>query len=189
MENPRTRSLFTAIVQPARNVLRQRFYASASKKRCGGREFGDQLHTFSCLSVLHNAVVACNMVHIQLGGRAATQLQAEGQRCDDELLSLTTPLLRRHLNPFGRYLQLRFGADAPGWRSTGGTPGQSHQPHNRVGASRRFPLIFRVPEYSELSIHSIRQSTLVIWERINCVNSLAHWADHNRVREHLGAPG
>jgi nicotinic acid phosphoribosyltransferase len=31
------------------------------------------------------------------------QLRAEGQRCDDELLSLTTPLLRRHLNPFGRY--------------------------------------------------------------------------------------
>ena len=32
------------------------------------------------------------------------QLRAEGQRCDDELLSLTTPLLRRHLNPFGRIL-------------------------------------------------------------------------------------
>jgi hypothetical protein len=31
------------------------------------------------------------------------QLRAEGQRCDDELLSLTTPLLGRHLNPFGRY--------------------------------------------------------------------------------------
>jgi hypothetical protein len=31
------------------------------------------------------------------------QLRAEGQRCDDELLSLTTPLLRRHINPFGRY--------------------------------------------------------------------------------------
>src|ERR1039458_10897858 len=29
-----------------------------------GREFGDQLHTFSCLSVLHNAVVAWNMIQI-----------------------------------------------------------------------------------------------------------------------------
>jgi Tn3 transposase DDE domain len=65
-----------------------------------GREFGDQLHTFSCLSVLHNAVVAWNMVHIE---PVVEQLRAEGQRCDDELLSLTTPLLRRHLNPFGRY--------------------------------------------------------------------------------------
>jgi hypothetical protein len=65
-----------------------------------GREFGDQLHTFNCLSVLHNAVVAWNMVHIE---PVLDQLRAEGQRCDDELLSLTTPLLRRHLNPFGRY--------------------------------------------------------------------------------------
>jgi Tn3 transposase DDE domain len=65
-----------------------------------GREFGDQLHTFSCLSVLHNAVVAWNMVHIE---PVVEQLRAEGQRCDDELLSLTTPLLRTHLNPFGRY--------------------------------------------------------------------------------------
>ena len=29
-----------------------------------GREFGDQVHTFSCLSVLHNAVVAWNMIQI-----------------------------------------------------------------------------------------------------------------------------
>jgi hypothetical protein len=54
----------------------------------------------SCLSVLHNAVVAWNMVHIE---PVVEQLRAEGQRCDDELLSLTTPLLRRYLNPFGRY--------------------------------------------------------------------------------------
>ena len=50
--------------------------------------------------MLHNAVVAWNMVHIE---PVVEQLRAEGQRCDDELLSLTTPLLRRHLNPFGRY--------------------------------------------------------------------------------------
>jgi TnpA family transposase len=29
-----------------------------------GREFGDQLHTFSCLSILHNAVVAWNMIQM-----------------------------------------------------------------------------------------------------------------------------
>jgi hypothetical protein len=59
-----------------------------------GGEFGDQLHTFSCLSVLHNAVVAWNMVHIE---PLLEQLRAEGQRCDDELLPLATPLLRRHI--------------------------------------------------------------------------------------------
>jgi hypothetical protein len=87
-------------------------YASAGKGLCGGWSL-----EISCLSVLHNAVVAWNMVHIE---PVVEQLRAEGQRCDDELLSLTTPLLRRYLNPFGRLL-LRFGADAPGWRSTGGT--------------------------------------------------------------------
>jgi TnpA family transposase len=65
-----------------------------------GREFGDQVHSFSCLSVLHNAVVAWNMVEIE---SIVHQLRTEGRRCEDELLSLTTPLLRRHLNPFGRY--------------------------------------------------------------------------------------
>ena len=30
-----------------------------------GREFCDQVHTFSCLSVLHNAVVAWNILHIE----------------------------------------------------------------------------------------------------------------------------
>jgi Tn3 transposase DDE domain len=53
-----------------------------------GREFGEQLHTFSCMSVLHNAVVVWNMVHIE---PVLEQLRAEGQRCDNELLSLTTP--------------------------------------------------------------------------------------------------
>ena len=77
-----------------------RFLCFGKEGALRGREFGDQLHTFSCLSVLHNAVVAWNMVHIE---PVVEQLRAEGQRCDDELLSLTTPLLRRHLNPFGRY--------------------------------------------------------------------------------------
>jgi TnpA family transposase len=65
-----------------------------------GREFGDQVHSFSCLSGLHNAVVAWNMIEIE---PIVHQLRTEGRRCDDELLSLTTPLLRRHINPFGRY--------------------------------------------------------------------------------------
>jgi len=65
-----------------------------------GREFGDQVHTFSCLSVLHNAVVAWNILHIE---SIVNQLRAEGKNCDDHILSLTTPLMRKHLNPFGRY--------------------------------------------------------------------------------------
>jgi hypothetical protein len=50
-----------------------------------GREFGDQIHTFSCLSVLHNAVVAWNTLHI---GPVVEQLRAEGHTINE-----------RHLEP------------------------------------------------------------------------------------------
>jgi TnpA family transposase len=77
-----------------------------------GREFGDQVHTFSCLSVLHNAVVAWNMLQI---GEIVAQLRAEGHQIADETLSHVTPLVRRHINPFGRYHfdldRMRQGAD------------------------------------------------------------------------------
>jgi hypothetical protein len=39
-----------------------RFLCFGKEGALRGREFGDQLHIFSCLSVLHNAVVAWNMV-------------------------------------------------------------------------------------------------------------------------------
>jgi TnpA family transposase len=42
-----------------------------------GREFGDQVQTFSCLSVLHNAVVAWNMLQIE---DIVNQLRAEGDK-------------------------------------------------------------------------------------------------------------
>jgi TnpA family transposase len=65
-----------------------------------GREFGDQVHTFSCLSILHNAVVAWNMIHI---ATIVADLRIEGHHIDDETLSHVTPLMRKHINPFGRY--------------------------------------------------------------------------------------
>jgi len=40
------------------------------------------------------------MLHV---GRVVAQLGAEGQVIDDATLALTTPLMRKHLNPFGRY--------------------------------------------------------------------------------------
>ncbi|MBI1748598.1 MAG: Tn3 family transposase [Acidobacteria bacterium] len=42
-----------------------------------GREFGDQVPTFSSLSILHNAVVAWNMIHI---AAIVADLRAEGPR-------------------------------------------------------------------------------------------------------------
>jgi Tn3 transposase DDE domain len=55
---------------------------------------------FSCLGVLHNAVVAWNIIRV---GRLVEQLRAEGHTVDDATLALTTPLMHKHLNPFGRY--------------------------------------------------------------------------------------
>lgn len=77
-----------------------RFLCFGKEGALHGREFGDQIHTFSCLSVLHNAVVAWNTLHI---GAVVEQLRKEGHAIDDATLSLTTPLFRKHINPFGRY--------------------------------------------------------------------------------------
>jgi hypothetical protein len=50
--------------------------------------------------VLHNAVVAWNLLHV---GGVVAQLRAEGHAIDDATLAVTTPLMGTHLNPFGRY--------------------------------------------------------------------------------------
>lgn len=65
-----------------------------------GREFGDQAQSFSALAVLHNAVVAWNMIEVE---GVVARLRAAGHDLPDEVLGLTTPLLRKHINPFGRY--------------------------------------------------------------------------------------
>jgi hypothetical protein len=77
-----------------------RFLSFGKEGAMRGREFGDQLHTFSCLSILHNAVVAWNTIQV---GKIVSQLRGEGQQIEDETLSHVTPLLRKHINPFGRY--------------------------------------------------------------------------------------
>jgi hypothetical protein len=77
-----------------------RFLCFGKEGALRGREFGDQIHTFSCLSVLHNAVVAWNTPHV---GRVVEELRNQGHPIDDATLSLTTPLFRKHINPFGKY--------------------------------------------------------------------------------------
>lgn len=70
-----------------------------------GRTFQDQVNTFSCLAVLHNAVVAWNTLRI---GEIVAGLRAEGHEISDRDLARTSPLLHAHINPFGRY---RFDLD------------------------------------------------------------------------------
>jgi hypothetical protein len=68
---------------------------SATKRANGPKRRGQTAKAQSAAGL-----VAWNMVHIE---PVIELLCAEGQRCGDELLSLTTPLIRRHINPFGRY--------------------------------------------------------------------------------------
>jgi hypothetical protein len=49
---------------------------------------------------MHNAVVAWNMLHI---ATIVADLRTEGHQIEDETLSHVTPLMRKHINPFGRY--------------------------------------------------------------------------------------
>jgi hypothetical protein len=75
-------------------------YASARKGRCGGGS--------SAISCTPSAACRCCTTRWWPGtwctsSPSSSSYELRGQRCDDELLSLTTPLLRRHLNPFGRY--------------------------------------------------------------------------------------
>jgi hypothetical protein len=77
-----------------------RFLCFGKEGKLRGREFEDQLHSFSCLAILHNAVVAWNLKHIAL---LIEQLHAEGHIISDDDLALTSPLVRRHINPYGRY--------------------------------------------------------------------------------------
>ncbi len=65
-----------------------------------GRTFQDQVNTFSCLAVLHNAVVAWNTLRI---GEAVAGLRAEGLVIPDQELARASPLLHAHINPFGQY--------------------------------------------------------------------------------------
>ena len=55
---------------------------------------------FSCLAVLHNAVVVWNTLRIS---EVVAQLRAEGHVITDEDLARTSPLLHAHINPFGQY--------------------------------------------------------------------------------------
>jgi TnpA family transposase len=77
-----------------------RFLCFGKEGTLRGREFEDQLHTFSCLSVLHNAVVGWNIHQM---GMLVDRLRREGHAVRDEDLVHVAPILCRHLNPFGRY--------------------------------------------------------------------------------------
>ena len=83
-----------------RSHVLSRFLFFGKEGAVRGRTFQDQVNTFSCLSVLHNAVVVWNTLRIS---EVVAQLRAEGHVITDEDLARTSPLLHAHINPFGQY--------------------------------------------------------------------------------------
>ena len=83
-----------------RSHVLSRFLFFGKEGAVRGRTFQDQVNTFSCLAVLHNAVVVWNTLRIS---EVVAQLRAEGHVITDEDLARTSPLLHAHINPFGQY--------------------------------------------------------------------------------------
>ena len=70
----------------------------------------DQVHTFSCLSILRNAVVAWNTIQI---GRIVSELRAKGQQIEAETLSHVHPASSQAHQPV-RTILLRLKSHAAG---------------------------------------------------------------------------
>lgn len=64
------------------------------------RDFLDQTHSFSCLAILHNAIVVWNLQQLPA---VLERLKWRGHAFTDEDLGLVSPLLWKHVNPFGHY--------------------------------------------------------------------------------------
>lgn len=64
------------------------------------RDFLDQTHSFSCLAILHNAIVVWNLLQLPA---VLERLKLRGHAFTDEDLAMVSPLLWKHVNPFGHY--------------------------------------------------------------------------------------
>jgi hypothetical protein len=65
-------------------------------------DYEEIMNKASCLSLLSNAVLIWNTVHID---RIVAQLRAAGNIILDEDLARVSPLLRKHITPNGSYFQ------------------------------------------------------------------------------------
>lgn len=74
------------------------FFAWQGEFRRG--DYDEIMNKASCLSLLSNAVLVWNTVHME---RIVKQLRASGQTVSDEVLALVSPLLHAHVIPNGTY--------------------------------------------------------------------------------------
>jgi TnpA family transposase len=76
------------------------FFANQGSFRSG--DYEEIMNKASCLSLLSNAVLVWNTVHI---GRIVDQLRAAGHEVKDEELARVSPLTHAHVIPNGSYFQ------------------------------------------------------------------------------------
>ena len=76
------------------------FFANQGAFRLG--DYEEIMNKASCLSLLSNAVLVWNTVHID---RIVTRLRADGNLILDEDLARVSPLMRKHITPNGSYFQ------------------------------------------------------------------------------------
>ncbi len=76
------------------------FFANQGAFRLG--DYEEVMNKASCLSLLSNAVLVWNTVHID---RIVARLRADGNLVLDEDLARVSPLMRKHITPNGSYFQ------------------------------------------------------------------------------------
>lgn len=64
------------------------------------KDFLDQIHSFSSLAILHNAILVWNLEQLPA---VLERLKSRGHTITDEDLVLVSPLLWKHTNPLGHY--------------------------------------------------------------------------------------
>ena len=74
------------------------FFANRGEFRTG--DLDEIMNKASCLSLLSNAVLVWNTVHID---HIVTQLRANGNLVRDEDLARVSPLFHQHITPSGSY--------------------------------------------------------------------------------------
>lgn len=101
MDNPSLRSreqLYLSRHESKNALADYLFFGEEGELR--RRDYESQMERMSCLSLLINGIVAWNTYYI---GKIVEQLRKKGHQITDEILFHISPLMHRHINPYGVY--------------------------------------------------------------------------------------
>jgi len=101
LDNPSLRSEAQLYLNrhESKNAL-ARYFFFGEEGELRRRDYESQMNRMSCLSLLINGIVTWNTHYI---GKIVDQLRKEGHKITDEILFHISPLMYRHINPYGVY--------------------------------------------------------------------------------------